>query len=167
MRHRHDICFVSKPPDTITRIIMGALVIWGALLALGAWRLDGDYRKPWIVLGCTFGFLALWWFVLNRFAVRRHREALEGEATWSTSALISFGLVPIIALGLLWDFWLGSWTELAARALRFGMLALIMVATIAATVSLSDPRKLRGKMLGLVALVFCLLAAMAAMVYPL
>ena len=156
---------------------MGALVIWGALLALGAWRLDGDYRKPWIVLGCTFGFLALWWFVLNRFAVRRHREALEGEAlegealegeaTWSTSALISFGLVPIIALGLLWDFWLGSWTELAARALRFGMLALIMVATIAATVSLSDPRKLRGKMLGLVALVFCLLAAMAAMVYPL
>jgi hypothetical protein len=46
--------------------IVAALVIWGGLLALGAyWAPSGeqaghDRRKLWVVAATTFGFLAMW-----------------------------------------------------------------------------------------------------------
>lgn len=164
IRLRGDQGFVSRPLDTITRIIMAALVIWGAILAIGAWRTGGDFRKPVIVMGCSVGFLLLWFLVLKQSAFCWREER---SIAWSPGALIGFSLVPVITIGLLWDFWLGSWTGQAAYALRVGVLMLIMIAMIASVVSLSDPRKLRGKLLGLISLVFCLLAGLLAMVYPL
>jgi hypothetical protein len=50
--------------------IVGALVAWGALLALGAYlgldpqTPDNDYRRLWVVAAMTGGFLALWLLAL-------------------------------------------------------------------------------------------------------
>jgi len=158
---------VSKPPQTITRVIMGALVIWGSVLAVGAWKTGGDLRKPCIVLACTFGFLLLWWIVLKYASTRGQNPVADEKIGWNVSALVSFSLLPIISLGLAWDFWLDVLTGRAAHGLRVGMLALMMVSMIAAIVGLSDPRPSRGKLLGLISLSFCLVVGMVAMVYPL
>jgi len=40
--------------------IMVAVAVWGGLLALGAWRLNHDVRRTFIVAGCTAAFLGFW-----------------------------------------------------------------------------------------------------------
>lgn len=155
-------------PHAIIPSIMGLLVVWGGYLAVGAWRAGGDQRKAWIIVSCTSGFLALWWLVLRQLTRRDQRSKMPSdEPIWNTGSLLSFGLLPIIGLGLLWDFWLGDWTGQRAQMLRFAMLGLMMTAMVAAAVGLSDPRPLRGKLLGLISLAFCIVSGMAAMVLPL
>jgi hypothetical protein len=40
--------------------IMIAVILWGAFLAVGAWLSSHDWRRPAIVMGCVFAFLAFW-----------------------------------------------------------------------------------------------------------
>jgi membrane protein DedA with SNARE-associated domain len=50
--------------------IIGGLVAWGCLLALGAYlgldpqTPDRDYRRLWVVVATTGGFLLLWLLAL-------------------------------------------------------------------------------------------------------
>jgi len=62
----------SSTPWLPLAILALALMIWGSLLALGAYLQVSadeplrDARKAWVVLGCTASFLAFWgaalWF---------------------------------------------------------------------------------------------------------
>jgi len=49
-------------------LIMVAVVAWGGFLSLGAWLQSHDWRRPAMVMGCVFFFLAFWGVML---ALRR------------------------------------------------------------------------------------------------
>ncbi|NDC54220.1 MAG: hypothetical protein EBZ74_07965 [Planctomycetia bacterium] len=55
------------PPgaEKIIRWIMVAIVIWGAILAAGAWTLNHDVRRPIMVMGCVLAFLGFWLAMLR------------------------------------------------------------------------------------------------------
>ncbi|QDU94899.1 hypothetical protein [Lignipirellula cremea] len=55
----------------IISAIMFGLLVWGALLAIGAYKFDLDPRKGFIVFGFTIAFLLFWAVMLS---VRRRRE---------------------------------------------------------------------------------------------
>jgi CHASE2 domain-containing sensor protein len=57
----------SAPPgaDRIIRWIMVAIVVWGAILAVGAWTLNHDIRRPIMVMACVLGFLGFWLAMLR------------------------------------------------------------------------------------------------------
>ena len=61
-----------SPPgaERIIAWIMGGIVVWGLLHALGAWTLNHDARRPAVVLACVAAFLGFWLAVL---AARRRR----------------------------------------------------------------------------------------------
>lgn len=64
----------NQPPKDQSRLIafiMVAVVVWGALLATGAYLAKRDLRLPAIVMGCVATFLLFWWAML---AARRRRE---------------------------------------------------------------------------------------------
>lgn len=48
----------------IMRGIMLAVGAFGIYLAFGVFRYSGRIAESWIVLGCTGGFLAIWWLLL-------------------------------------------------------------------------------------------------------
>ena len=57
----------AAPPGAarIIRWIMVAIVIWGAILAAGAWTLNHDIRRPLVVMACVLGFLGFWLAMLR------------------------------------------------------------------------------------------------------
>lgn len=61
----------SDRPERIIRGIMIAVLVWGTILAAGAWTLNHDPRRPLVVLGCVLGFLGFWAAML---ATRRRRS---------------------------------------------------------------------------------------------
>lgn len=64
----------GQPPNDQSRLIawiMAAVVVWGAVLATGAYLAKRDVRLPAIVMGCVVAFLLFWWAML---AARRRRE---------------------------------------------------------------------------------------------
>jgi hypothetical protein len=60
--------------ERMIRWIMLAIVGWGAVHAVGAWRFNHDARRPLVVLGCVLAFLGFWSLML---AARRRR--IEGR----------------------------------------------------------------------------------------
>lgn len=52
--------------DVIIPLIVIALIIWGALLSIGAYvfRNQLDYRKPLIILACMGAFVGFWGILL-------------------------------------------------------------------------------------------------------
>jgi threonine/homoserine/homoserine lactone efflux protein len=44
--------------------IMAALVVWGLFHGVGAWRLNNDVRRLFVVLGCVAAFLGFWGWLL-------------------------------------------------------------------------------------------------------
>lgn len=54
------------PPDALRllRWIMGAVLVWGTILAIGAWRLNNDPRRLAVVLACVIAFLGFWLVML-------------------------------------------------------------------------------------------------------
>ncbi len=56
--------------ERIIRWIMVAIVIWGCVHAVGAWRLNNDPRRMLVVLACVAAFLGFWAAML---AARRRR----------------------------------------------------------------------------------------------
>jgi CHASE2 domain-containing sensor protein len=57
--------FAPPGADRIIRWIMVAIVVWGAILAVGAWTLNHDIRRPIMVMACVLGFLAFWLAMLR------------------------------------------------------------------------------------------------------
>lgn len=60
--------------ERLIRWIMLAIVGWGVIHAIGAWRFNHDARRPLVVLACVLAFLGFWSLML---AARRKR--LEGR----------------------------------------------------------------------------------------
>ena len=60
-----------KDQSRLIAWIMAAVVVWGAVLATGAYLAKRDVRLPAIVMGCVAAFLLFWWAML---AARRRRE---------------------------------------------------------------------------------------------
>jgi hypothetical protein len=56
----------NEERDVIIPFIVIGLIIWGALLALGAFifRNQLDYRKPLIILACVGAFVGFWGILL-------------------------------------------------------------------------------------------------------
>jgi CHASE2 domain-containing sensor protein len=52
--------------------VMAAVAVWGAVLAIGAWRLNHDVRRTFVVAACVAGFLGFWGTMLA-FRARRMR----------------------------------------------------------------------------------------------
>ena len=50
--------------------IVGAVAVWGAVLAVGAWRLNHNVWRTVVVLGCVAAFLGFWGMML---AIRARR----------------------------------------------------------------------------------------------
>lgn len=68
---------VTPPPDArrLLRWIMGAVLVWGTILAIGAWRLNNDPRRLVVVLACVIAFLGFWLMML---AARSRRLRQRG-----------------------------------------------------------------------------------------
>jgi CHASE2 domain-containing sensor protein len=49
----------------IIRGLMIAIVVWGAIIAAGAWTLNHDVRRPLVVMACVLGFLGFWLAMLR------------------------------------------------------------------------------------------------------
>jgi Flp pilus assembly protein TadB len=66
----------SEPPgaERLIAWIMGAIVVWGAFHAFGAWTLNHDARRPLIVLACVGAFLGFWLVMLSARRRRLERE---------------------------------------------------------------------------------------------
>jgi hypothetical protein len=47
-------------------LIMIAIVAWGVFLATSLWQLKHDWRRPAMLMGCVFAFLAFWLAMLAR-----------------------------------------------------------------------------------------------------
>jgi hypothetical protein len=64
-------CQPPKDQNRLIALIMVAVIVWGAVLAAGAYLAKQDARLPAIVMGCVCAFLFFWWLML---ANRRRRE---------------------------------------------------------------------------------------------
>ena len=66
----------STPPDAgpLIRWIMGAVLVWGTILGVGAWRLNNDPRRLLVVLACVIAFIGFWALMLAARARRRRRD---------------------------------------------------------------------------------------------
>ncbi len=65
----------NPPPADASRLIRGimlAVLVWGAVLAAGAWTFNHDVRRPIVVMACVLGFLGFWKAMLD--ARRRRLE---------------------------------------------------------------------------------------------
>ena len=56
--------------SSIIRWIVVAIMIWGVVLALGAWSLNWNPLRPLVVLACVGAFLGFW---MTMLAVRQRR----------------------------------------------------------------------------------------------
>ncbi len=65
----------SAPQNRAIYFIMLALVVWGGLLALGAFLFDFDIRKFFVVTGAVGLFLIFWLLLI----VTHRRESKAGE----------------------------------------------------------------------------------------
>jgi len=67
----------SSRPSLITWIML-AVLVWGALLALGSYLFGGNHavERAVIVLGVTVAFLLMW---VGALAMRRRRMEREGN----------------------------------------------------------------------------------------
>ena len=66
----------SPPPPEALRLlrwIMGAVLVWGTILAIGAWRLNHDPRRLAVVLACVIAFLGFWLAMLASWRRARSR----------------------------------------------------------------------------------------------
>ena len=68
MRRPYNLCMGdSRVPAGAWRLIvwiMLALVAWGVFHAVGAWRLNNDVRRLFVVLACVAAFLGFWGVLL-------------------------------------------------------------------------------------------------------
>ena len=55
--------------------VMAAVAVWGGLLAIGAWRLNHDVRRTFVVAACVAAFLGFWGLML---AIRARRMRGRG-----------------------------------------------------------------------------------------
>jgi protein-S-isoprenylcysteine O-methyltransferase Ste14 len=53
---------------------MGAVLVWGTILGIGAWRLNNDPRRLLVVLACVIAFVGFWALMLAARARRRRRD---------------------------------------------------------------------------------------------
>ncbi len=61
---------MTTPPaqpgaEKLIRGLMIAIVVWGAIIAAGAWTLNHDVRRPLVVMACVLGFLGFWLAMLR------------------------------------------------------------------------------------------------------
>jgi len=56
---------VQPAAARIIRGLMIAIVVWGAIIAAGAWTLNHDVRRPLVVMACVLGFLGFWLAMLR------------------------------------------------------------------------------------------------------
>jgi CHASE2 domain-containing sensor protein len=67
----------SRVPAGAWRVILGimlAILAWGLFHALGAWRLNHDIRRTFVVLGCVAAFLGFWGVLLAAKWRRLHER---------------------------------------------------------------------------------------------
>lgn len=161
---------------------MAALAVWGIYLAVGATGYFTeeslfDPRKSLIVAVASTSFLLLWVFVLN--AVDRRKQVIEGpelsikadghssvgstrtEIGWSVSGFVTvaIGVFGFLLWGLAIAIWPADDTKrnwLLITTVTGWLAAISMVGSATAgMITLSNPRKMKGKWLGLLGLVFC------------
>jgi protein-S-isoprenylcysteine O-methyltransferase Ste14 len=77
----------STPPGArrLIRGIMLAVLVWGVVLAIGAWRLNNDPRRLLVVLACVVAFLGFWLAMLGLRA--RHVASASSRAARRSSVL--------------------------------------------------------------------------------
>jgi hypothetical protein len=70
----------ETPPgaNRLLRWIFAGITVWGTFLAIGAWTLNHDFRRPLIVLGCVAAFLGFWFVLLLR--LRRRGRPVRRDA---------------------------------------------------------------------------------------
>ncbi len=144
----------------ITAVLIGALLVWGIYLAIGATGLftdEGlfDLRRSVIVLVCSAAFLGSWLIIL------RFRGASNSESKINWPSIISFCMMLMayalwLAAHLFWQDGSGAWWTMM---LGWSSLFCFGCSSIMALIGASDPRSRRGKLLGVVTLVLLLIAA--------
>jgi hypothetical protein len=58
---------------------MLAVLVWGAILAAGAWTFNHDIRRPLVVMACVLGFLGFWGAMLASRRRRTERSSGAGQ----------------------------------------------------------------------------------------
>lgn len=172
---------VRRPPPRWTprgptALLILAILAWGALAAWGAAWLNQDYRKALIVLGCSLTFLLSWLALLQLGSRRQTRPGaapdlpapdLPAEAVpreWNHASLASLATAAG-ALGC--AFWVGRPLVPRQALLALGAtLLLAPLSAILAVIGLSDPRRRRGRLAGLGALLLLLAAFALAFLVP-
>jgi magnesium-transporting ATPase (P-type) len=139
-------------------ILMLSLCVWGGLLAAGAYLLNLDARKAYIVLACVVGFLGLWTVVIVATTRKKRRNtqptlsggnprkpmaAWNGACLTSTLLAVAGWLVLAIAMSKAFD---------SEATLALALLVCLGCSAVLGIVGLSNPGMPRGKvmcMLGL------------------
>jgi hypothetical protein len=158
-------------PATPRRLLWGlvaALAVWGIYLAIGATGVFTDVglldvRRSLIVLACSAAFLGGWMWILRR------RTAPSSGSTISLRNWPS--LLSLLAALAAYGLWPASWVAWRAAnpaklTFVFGWMSLGLfgIAAVLALIGLSDPRRGRGKLLGLLTLALLLVAAVGLVV---
>jgi len=60
-------------------LIVAGILVWSLFLAVGAFRLNGHWGRPAIVMGCGLAFIGFWAVMLVVRQRRLNREALEDQ----------------------------------------------------------------------------------------
>lgn len=166
---------MNAPSSTTSRQLIWGLVVvlsaWGIYLAVGATGVFTDVGlfNAWrslIVLACSGVFLVGWMWALRG---RPTKSECSAEATpqtrWNIACLLS-----LLFTGGMIAAWSGSWVAWTAGnpnatfVLGGVAAALAAVASILALIGLSDRRRERGKLWGLLTLFLLFLATIAFVV---
>lgn len=128
-----------------------SVIAWGIYLATGAVLYNEDYRKGLIILGCTAGFMVLWWAAYSA-ARRRMRDGQKAgdfrQEGWNFASAFGFLIAAIVTSAMA----AAAWGWQAPGAAFASMFALAAVSAIANVVGLSNARRKPGRWLGLVGL---------------
>ena len=154
---------------------MLALCIWGAYLAAGAYLLNMDARKAYIVLACVAAFLGLWAIVIVGLARKKalaspsspsETAVVTGDSTWNTACVGS----TAVAIG----GWLvsaivstGTFVSTHGATLAFILLACLFCSSVLGVIGLSNPRHSRGKTACMISLISLpILLVVSTLVWP-
>jgi predicted ferric reductase len=75
--------------------IMAAIVVWGLFHAIGAWRLNNDVRRLFVVLGCVAAFLGFWGALLVTWGRKSGTGADFGKTNETSARHLTAKSAPV------------------------------------------------------------------------
>ncbi len=164
-----------QSPAGSSRLLWGLLAVlaaWGVYLAIGATGVFTDAglfdaRRSLIVLACSASFLGFWSWIL----VRSRRNSAAPLETSLAAPLNLPSVMSTCCIAAAYALWTAAWVAWARGnpanltfVLGWISVALFATAAVMALIGLSDPRRDRAKLWGLLTLGLLLVACVGLII---